>query len=159
MPRSSNYTRTQSYRYMLTPFTPFVHTPSHGGCHHPFPGCGGSPGRMALLQEMQLPQLCLPRCCSQKPTDTPAIKEAPQKVSLHREVGSLHAAPALPTHGWVPAAPGVPWGGCTAQPGQGSGCPEDTANRDRPLLAATAAFPLSLPMSHMSILPLYFFSG
>lgn len=36
MPRTFNYTHIQSYGYMLTPFTLFVLTSSHGGYHHPF---------------------------------------------------------------------------------------------------------------------------
>lgn len=38
-------------------------------------------------------------------------------------VGSLCAAPTLPAHCWVPTVPGVPQGRCTAQAGQGCGCP------------------------------------
>lgn len=124
MPRSPNYTSTQSYRYMLTAFTAFVH--SRGGHHHPFPGCGGSPGHTPLLQEMRLPQLCLSPCCSPNPTATPAIGAALREVSLHPKAGYLHAAPCQ----------------------QGQTPP-----------MADPAFALSLPTSHMSILPLSYSSG
>lgn len=109
MPRSSNYTYTQSYHYTLTPFTLFVHNPSHGSYHHPFTNCRDSPDCTPLLQEMQLPQLCLPPCCSQNSTDATTAMETPREMSLHPEVGSLRAAPALPAHCCVVAPPGSSW--------------------------------------------------
>lgn len=42
----------------------------------------------------------------------------PLWVTLHSEVGSLHAAPMLPSHHRVQAASDAPWGGYTAQLGQ-----------------------------------------
>lgn len=69
---------------------------------------------------MGAPAFCTPPC-SQHPTDVPTGEEVPQDVRPHPKVRSPHAAPALPAHFCVQAAPGAPWGGCAVQPRQGRG--------------------------------------
>ena len=139
----------QVHTHALHSHSDKCHPPGHGSYHHPLPIYGGSSHlRDAAAPALSAPLLLLTQCQC-----TPSRRGGDLWVTLHPEVGSLCAAPTLPAHCWVLAAPGAPQGGCAAQSGKGSGCPGDTVGRDRPPLTAAASSPLSLPMSQMSMLP------
>ena len=90
------------------------HPPGHGGYHHPLPIYGGSSHlRDAAAPALSAPLLLLTQCQC-----TPSRRGGDLWVTLHPEVGSLCAAPMLPAHRWVLAAPNAPQGGCTAWLGQ-----------------------------------------
>lgn len=136
MPGSFNCMYTQSYCYKLTPFMQFMHTLSCGSYHHPFPGFGGSLGASSSFRRCGCPSfLCLPAAPRIPLTHSHCV--APWVVTLHLEVGSLHAAPPLPPHCFVLLAAG--------EQGKGQGVWEMLPRGTNPL------WWLSLPFQCLSL--------
>ena len=121
---------------------------------------------------VQVPVDAHPSCCSHGFTSSTCNSDIPYNLSrsvhttasscprrcpLHPKVEFLCAAPALPAHCWVQAAPGASQGSCTTWPGQRSGWPRGHCQQGQTACDSCCLLSAISPRCHKYSSFFYFF--